>query len=647
MTQAEERRTEGQGRMLVETLVEVVGNEPGIPAFEAESVDVSARGMHLRTAYLPDEGAPLVCRFEEHGREIVVEGVVAWRREGARGGEFGVEFTALDARSVDALRELCDGGDKPQAEAEPAAAAPQEPPHGSGTKVRLHIDGLGSPMKARVRSGDPRRVQVGSSLEFLKVGRRLEIEDLERGGRRTAHIDSVNVAIDPESHVPQLVVALRYEGAPSGEETTPEPSVADLSGELQPRTLRIPTEDVSTDSAHRADHQIEDEGDREVEALRGKLGVAATHAGEAAVSAGKRMAALSGFAASNLSGWLRGASAKVTEMTKREKAPPRRTTAPAPTQPAAQGQRLRPQSGGGEKTSDGAAPRARLAAAQGAWTSLPKKKKVMATAGVAVMLATIVALASHHGASPPGADAARASAEPAVVGAAAVAAAPGSAGPKSEPAPNALSEANGVVSADVPLFGATPMATMEPAPLAPPPGSDAASEEAAEKAEAKASVSAAADDESFPEEDDKSGKSKAGKKPEDVAPWGRGKVTNPVIHRLRLDSAGDALQGSLQPTGFTVVVPNRKVMEQGAAIAKRDPRIARVRTVNTPNGAQITVQFKDGVPAYRARLRRDFIEILLGVSEPKKAEKPAAEPKKVAAGASKPATKPAAKPHAK
>lgn len=641
MTQAEERRTEGQGRMLVETLVEVVGNEPGTPAFEAESVDVSARGMHLRTAYLPDEGAPLVCRFEEHGREIVVEGVVAWRREGARGGEFGVEFTALDARSVDALRELCDGGEKAEAEAEKASAAPQEPPHGSGTKVRLHIDGLGSPMKARVRSGDPRRVQVGSSLEFLKVGRRLEIEDLERGGRRTAHIDSVNVAIDPESHVPQLVVALRYEGVP-GEETTPEPSVADLSGELQPRTLRIPSEDVSVDGGAGSDDQIEDEGDREVEALRGKLGVAATHAGEAAVSAGKRMAALSGSAATNLSGWLRGASAKVAEMTKREKAPQRRTTAPAPTQHAVQGQRLRPQSGG-DKASDSAAPKAGFAAAQGAWTSLPKKKKAMAAVGVAAMLATIVALASHHGASPPGADAALPKAEPAVVGAAPADAA----SRKAEPAPNALSEANGVVSADVPLFGATPMATMEPAPLAPPPGSGAASEEAAEKAEAKASVSAAADDESFPEEGDAKSDKKSSKKPEDVAPWGRGKVNNPVIHRLRLDSAGDALQGSLQPTGFTIVVPNRKVMEQGAAIAKRDPRIARVRTVNTPNGAQITVQFKDGVPAYRARLRRDFIEILLGVSEPKKAEKPAVEPKKVAASAGKSPAKPAAKPHAK
>jgi hypothetical protein len=637
MTQAaEERRAEGQGRKTVETLVEVVGNEPGIPAFEAESVDVSARGMHLRTAYLPDEGAPLVCRFEEQGREIVVEGVVAWRREGARGGEFGVEFTALDARSVDALRELCDGGEA-AGEDQKASAPAEEPPHGSGTKVRLHIDGLGSPMKARVRSGDPRRVQVGSNLEFLKVGRRLEIEDLERGGRRTAHIDSVNVAIDPESQIPQLVVALRYEGV---EESTPEPSVADLSGsEAHPRTLRIPVEDVSTSrSPSSLDGQLEDEGDREVEALRGKLGVAATHAGEAAVSAGKRMAALSSTAAGSLSGWLRDASSKVVELSKRQKAPARRTTAAAPTGRASvEGQRLRPQSG--ERVDAASDKGSVLAGAQSAFRNLPKKKKVMiGSAGAAVMLATIMALASSNSAPPPGAERTTAMAEPAVVGAKPAAAGPGAAA-AAAPVPDALTEANGVVSADVPLFGATPMATMEPAPLAPPP-SDDGSVEAQERAAAKASVAAPANDESFPEEDDdKAGKSKSSKKPEDVAPWGRGKVSSPVIHRLRLDSAGDALQGSLQPTGFTVVVPNRKVMEEGVSIAKRDPRIARVRTVNTPNGAQITFQFKDGVPAYKARLRRDFIEFLIGASEPKKAAatSPASTTTSTGKGKSKPA----------
>src|SRR4051812_15589573 len=151
MTDIQERRAEGAGRVRVETLVEVCGNEPGIPAFEAEALDVSARGMHLRTAYLPENGAPLVCRFEEAGREIVVEGRVAWRREGSRGGEFGVEFTALDGGSVGALRELCDGASEqePAREARPNATATAE----VGSRVRLHIDGLGSPMKARVREG--------------------------------------------------------------------------------------------------------------------------------------------------------------------------------------------------------------------------------------------------------------------------------------------------------------------------------------------------------------------------------------------------------------------------------------------------------------------------------------------------------------
>ena len=46
---------------------------------------------------------------------------------------------------------------------------------------------------ARVRESGSRNVQVGSNLEFLKVGRKLEVEDLEAGGRRQAQIDGVSV----------------------------------------------------------------------------------------------------------------------------------------------------------------------------------------------------------------------------------------------------------------------------------------------------------------------------------------------------------------------------------------------------------------------------------------------------------------------
>jgi len=61
-------------------------------------------------------------------------------------------------------------------------------------------------------------------------------------------------------------------------------------------------------------------------------------------------------------------------------------------------------------------------------------------------------------------------------------------------------------------------------------------------------------------------------------------------------------------------------MEKGAGLSKRDPRDARVRATNTPGGAPLRLEFKDGVPAYRIRLRRDYIELLISA--------PAEEPKK-------------------
>jgi len=77
-----------------------------------------------------------------------------------------------------------------------------------------------------VRDTVGRRVHVGSNLEFLKVGRSIEVEDVDQGERRDAKIDSVTVAIDPQTQVPQLVVALRYAG-----EITPQPSVVDTAQE--------------------------------------------------------------------------------------------------------------------------------------------------------------------------------------------------------------------------------------------------------------------------------------------------------------------------------------------------------------------------------------------------------------------------------
>src|SRR5512142_1595757 len=226
MNTNEERRVQGIKRVQVEALVEVCGLRDDVPAFEAESRNVSDRGIRLRTAYLPELGAPVVCRFDKGGQEVLAEGVIAWRNPQARGGEFGVQFTALNSRSAQILGQMCRADAERATE---AAADGDEVPSpnnlAAGTRVKLHIDGLSSPMRARVQQGDSAQICVNSSLEFLKLGKRLQLENVDAGNQSEAYIDGIDVAIDPNTGVPHLVVVLRSQDT----ENTLEPSIIDTS----------------------------------------------------------------------------------------------------------------------------------------------------------------------------------------------------------------------------------------------------------------------------------------------------------------------------------------------------------------------------------------------------------------------------------
>jgi hypothetical protein len=290
---------------------------------------------------------------------------------------------------------------------------------------------------------------------------------------------------------------------------------------------------------------------------------------------------------------------------------------------SSEGRRLRPQSG---KSEAPAAPAKKR----------PAPKHVAIGAAAAVLLGTVGAMALRGGSS----ETAKAPDAAALTATAPGALAVPAAAPVKPSFPGAP------VTANVPLFGPTPLATLEPAPLGPPPTGDAAAEEALELAAAKSMTPPEAEDEEFTDvagsrSTDASRKTAgAAKKPEDVAPFGNGRMHLPTISRLRLDAAGAELRGEADATGFTVLIPGRKLMEQGAAIAKRDSRIARVRTTQTPGGAQVRVTFKDRVPSYRVRLRRDFVELLISAPDEK--------PKKAAPTAAKAAVKsiPAVKPGA-
>jgi hypothetical protein len=114
--------------------------------------------------------------------------------------------------------------------------------------------------------------------------------------------------------------------------------------------------------------------------------------------------------------------------------------------------------------------------------------------------------------------------------------------------------------------------------------------------------------------------------------YGQGKVRNPVTLRIKMDGPVEALNGASGAMGFTISLPGRRSLSASSELAQKDKRIASLQVVNNAHGAEVTVQFKDGIPAYRARAKGDKLEIALGTEGRKKvASKSASEKKKATA----------------
>ncbi len=193
-----ERRQPG-ARVPFEALVEIAAPEG--TSFEAESVDLSATGMHLRTGYLPKVGTTLNFRFEPEGtanEPVLVAGEVVWSQDGEGSCEFGVRFADVTGPDAEAIQRIVSITNESS-----SALAP-------GSPVRIHIEGMNAPMKATLRSDLDRGAVVGSELRMLRLGAVVELEDKEKRTRRPARVDGVECEIDPDTRVPQLVVKLRY-----------------------------------------------------------------------------------------------------------------------------------------------------------------------------------------------------------------------------------------------------------------------------------------------------------------------------------------------------------------------------------------------------------------------------------------------------
>lgn len=631
----EERRAARGPRVHFEAMVAVGGDGGG---FEAESVDVSRQGMRLRTAYLPEVGEQIVCRFDGAEGEIVVVGEVTWISEEARGGEFGLKFVDLDDETAAALRGLCETDEESESEADEAAAP--APPKGAapGTRVKLHIEGLGSPMKARVKDGTEQELCVGSSLEFLRLGRPVEVEDVDHGARKEGFVDAVRVEIDPSSSVPQLVVSVRFDGVPvTKSEVRPEPKPAIVKAASAPTTVRAGETEAATEAAAPPSARAAaakparvatseapaskkaapteqpvvardaqpDDGDELDEEELASIGATGTSAKLRAASekakamteaaAAKLGPAMSSMGTGMKSAWstLRGTVERRREARAEERraSMPKRVTAPPPSGAlTSAGRRLVRQESGEEDEPTS--------------VELPKRKRgvMMGAAAGLVLVVGLVGASKLIGSdSVP---------EPQTVTAA----------ERRVEAPQALPPIPGApATAEVPLFGATPLSTTEQV-VAPAP-------------EAQAAIADAGEGDEGAEEP--AGKPEAS---ETVREWGEGEVKKANVLKIRMDGPIEGFVGEQTEDGFAIKVPSRKSLSTSSALVRKDKRLAGLDVVNREQAAEVVLRFKGEAPPYKVKVRGDRLEIALGSASVAKAEKKS-EPKKVATKSTKKSTK--------
>jgi PilZ domain len=732
--QHNDRRATGVRRVPVERIVDVCAIKSAAgSAFQGWSMNVSGRGMSVRATHLPELNAPVIVRFQEHGSEVIAEAEVAWRNETPSGAEFGVRFTALDSRSVQALKTLCQAEPLPVLSESPAEPPTEddldtEPAPPTTPSVKLHIDGLASPMQARVRQHGQQKVALGSQLDFLRVGRNVEVEEGQLGDRRRARIDEVDVAVDPESQVPELIVSLRYDTpvprtVSRGRGSIPRPAKrndpveASMSRKLE---QVFAVEDVKAtaptaptlDTGKRTSLEREARPEKNDRSPLAPLAAPAAGAERDESSEGEAPADHDAFAALDDLERELASEANVRARTgARERTPARYRPRPSAatlrsndgdanerdanerdanerdadvdlelTDEVRDGPSLEIEESDGRSDAerlrqrldgvlDNLSSAARVASARcrrlgeaasrgASWVA------VQARTGRSALAAQRAALPRRRTAAAPrgslrasaarltrlqspriGADAAssgriprRAAFAGAVIGAVALATwlGRGSSGaeviaPLAPRATQTAPAANAAPGSE-PTDESTP--GQHPRPLVPPDDSEPADVEptgvvaqlrpsgpssrgpgpvkgaetpARASLEKRALARYAVNEHAFEAPPAPSARQKTGA----PAEFGSGRMDLPIVYRLRLDQPGAGLRGERTPTGFDVIIPGRKTMEEGTAITKRDPRIAKVTTKNGSDGARVSFHFRSAIPAYKVRLRNDYVEFFI------------------------------------
>ncbi len=203
MEAAIDRRITEAPRVSLDVLIEL-SHEDFEEPFEAEGVNLGTGGLAMRAAYLPDVGERLLCRFATEGERVEADCEVVWAQDsGPHVGEFGLRFVGLDADDHARILRTVASADGPATQ---PGLQPPEADKPAEALARLFIEGVATPIVARIQHCADDCMVVEQELPFLRVGKRVAVDD--QAGPR-ARIESVDLRI--EQDMPRLVLGIVYE----------------------------------------------------------------------------------------------------------------------------------------------------------------------------------------------------------------------------------------------------------------------------------------------------------------------------------------------------------------------------------------------------------------------------------------------------
>jgi hypothetical protein len=96
--------------------------------------------------------------------------------------------------------------------------------------------------------------------------------------------------------------------------------------------------------------------------------------------------------------------------------------------------------------------------------------------------------------------------------------------------------------------------------------------------------------------------------------FGHKQVPNAKRFVLHMSAPVNALSGSADHAGFSIIVPSSRAVMRAAPIAEGNPNVAHAMVLNHGDGSQLSVRFAPGKsPAYRVTAQGSTLEVLIGL----------------------------------